>query len=528
LTRDALGSCTEVYARVEQRLHWLGADRLVDSAANVATTAITQQAATVAGSLGVKARSAMLVDAVYRALVEAVAQAVLQEARRLFARAQQALAATTTDEAGERHLLAGLQLADDDTRCRLLGTLGVSKAAATAASNSLERLSGLRSAILAASLRIGEEQTRMLKAAGVPVTLIPNVVAKLQPPLHPTTADRLAYMSLGLDAVACRAAEGARAMLALVRTAAPAIQRSLDAATALAYFCAARSRVYQARGIGLDGTVFPAIGEGCSLLEAALISESPRIAQEARKPSESVRIAWRIVEALGPQLGDIDASTLGRGVGALLGRMTNGISAPQEGMRNLRAGDLLAMRGAAAVRAQSGVEMTRALVPYGAGLALCSRLSFAHGPPDAGLRLERRRKLIDGFRAAFATPAGMPVPAVDSAQVTRALQTLIESAPLLTAWVPDAPDRAQRLKKVLEKPGLCEALAKTVGPARYRFRNDEMSHDGKWLCVTAWLMENARQLAPAVETITALQKLLHEEGGRLLDAMERALLKQLD
>jgi phage tail protein X len=514
---------------LSQRLEWLGSGRVLEASTQVPPSALASHARALAFSIKGEDVPARLGHAVSGLLVELVALETLKEARRLFARAQQALAATAQDEQGGDHVLSALKEADPDARVRLLGTLGVARDAAATASDALDRVNPVRTGLAAAALKPTAERVTAVTALRIPRDRAVDVARRLRPPLSPADAEALALQALGLDAVARQAREGAAAMLAVVERAAPGVRSGLSAEAALAHLKAARTVVYRARALHLDPAVFPpAEAEGRTLLEQALLDGGQEVAQGVGKLPELLRVAWRVVETLGPELADVDASAVGRGVGCLLARVASGAAVTQpDDVKRLRAADLMAFSSQAASRAQSGTETTRALAPLAAALAAATRLTFAQASAPPGARTELRRRLVEGFRAAYAVPPGLPPVPVTPAQVRSALVALLEPAARQSSLFPDAEARVAALRPVLEKPGLCEALAAQAGPARCKFRRDEVSLDGKWLCAAAWLVSHARELPAPEASASRVARTLTEEGGRLLDAVERALLERL-
>ncbi|MEW5852824.1 MAG: hypothetical protein AB2A00_28835 [Myxococcota bacterium] len=531
LTAALLNDSAALEKAISERVQWLGIERVLSAAAQVDGEVVIKRATEAAAALKSPDAVDALCAAFYRPLVDIFAMEALKEARKLVARAQQALSVTATGDPGGTHLIAALTEADAEARIRLLTVLAVPKANATSASAALDKLASVKAGLMAASLKTGPERAKALAQLGLPRDRIDKIAAALHPPVSPSSAEEIALQALGLDVIAQKAAEGAGAMHTLVQKAVTAFKAQVSAPTALAHLPAARASLYRQRGLTLDPDAFPPTEtEGGRVLERALMSLGDDVAGRAAKLPEVLRVAWRAVETLGPNLAEVDASALGRGVGCLLARVATpaASAAPSSNaIRSMRPGDLLAMSGAAAARAQTGVDISRSLVPMAAALAAISRFPFVEQPPAPGARLELRRRLSEGFRSAYGQPPGLPMTPPRADQVRATLLSLVEYAALQTTVQADAALRARKVREFLENEANLTPLISVLGPARYKFRRDEMSQDGKWLCVVAALMDRTRDISDRAGVCSSLHAMLNEEGGRVLDATERALLQKL-
>lgn len=525
LTPSLLASESQLRDAVSERMQWLGVDTVLKAATQTELGTLNAHAATVAQALRNPNAAGALGRAVVQALAWQLGQDVQKEARRLLARAQQALAATAADATQGAALMSALRESDVESRVRMMVALTIPRAEATQASATLERWAPVRAGILAAAVRPAAERLNALVAGGISGPTAQALLPRVVPGLTPAAADALTLEALHLGTLAGRALKGAAAMQSVVVAAAPQARLTLDAATALCAFPAARAVVFSQRGVSLDASEFPPTeGSPAHLLDEAVLHAS---AGRAKVLPDALRTAWRAVEALGAPLAEVDASALGRGVGALLARVTAPSAGGADDIRKLRAGDLLAMSGAAAVRTQEGTETARSLVPLLSTLCALGRFPFAVGPAPASTRMELRRRVADGIRDHYAIPTSAPMDPPSPADVRAALLDVLANAAQCTTHHADAAARMARIKPLLDKEDLCRALAAGLAAQRFAFRREHLSPQGASLLAAAWLLDNARALPAPAAASAAILKVCHEEGGRLLDAVERQLLRTL-
>lgn len=526
LTKEATASPAALKDAIGERLHWLGAPRVLAAAAETAPELLQRRAADAAEALGQPARAAEFITAVHEVLAVVVAQDVLQHARTLFARAQQALSVTVRAPDGGADLLLHLRDAEPDARVRLLTALSVPRARAEEASSALDRVPAVRQGLLSAARLAGKPRQDALAATGLPREGLRAAEARLVHNLQPADAEALALAVLGLEATAKTAHQGAVAMHTLVGRAVTAMKSQVDAASALQAFPAARAAAFHALKVRLDPWEFPPEAAGdLTVLDQAVLRGAPGVLSLARKLPDTLRVAWRSVEALGPSLGEVDASALGRGLGGLLARVAAPVVGTAEtDVKKLRAGDLMSLSGTSAARAQVGVDVTRALAPVGAALAWADRFTSLSAQAAPGARLELRRRLVDGFQATYGFPVGVPYPPLAVEGLRHALIPLLAHA---AAAYPDGADRAARVRPLVDKGPLVEQLVRVIPGQRYKFRRTEMSLDACWLLTAAWLLAHARALPAPADAVVAIQRLCVEDGGRVLDAVERELLKRV-
>ncbi len=527
LTAALLKDPAALSEAVAQRVHWIGAGRVLEAAAATPLKALEERAARAAHAGGVAAAAGSVTSALQRALWDVVVQEIQRDSRTLLARAQQALQATANHPHGGHLLLASLADAHPDTATRLLLVLGIPRAEGEATLQRLAPLAAVRAAAGHAAGLAGPQRQKPLLDAGLPAA----AAARLAGQLGATAAqgvDVPVLEALGVDAVARRAHQGAQAMLALVQRAAP--QLSAVPASVTAAHCHVARQTALAR-LGVTVAEHPtdqwATNVPQHALDATVVTAGPAALAGAAALPDTVRVAWRAVEALGARLLDVDAHSLGQGLGVLAARVAPRATPEDhaQDVRRMRSGAVAALGSKAAVRAQTGVEAQRALVPHAVTLAVSDALSFAATAAPSNARTELRRRLVDTIRSHYAVAPGTPRPKLDAAALREDLETLVEGA-LVTAGRDDQ-DRLRRVQAALKQPALVAALSAALDRTHGKFRREELTLGAMILLSGAWLMEHARGLPQPGAAAVAVVALCQEEGGRILDAMERDLLRRL-
>lgn len=525
LTSAVLKSASALGEAMLNRMHWLGPATVMASAALLSPAEVQRRAQQVCLALKVPHAADDLVQAIVDGLLFHLGGECQKETRRLLARAQQALGATTQGVQAAMHLLACLKDVDMDARVKLLTTLTVPKAQAAHAAKLTERLPQLRGALVSAMGKPSSMRIQVLAHAGFGDAAFVALLPRLTPGMTPQTLEGLAVKAMGLEDVALRAQQGAAAMQKLVQVASPELRNPLAPQSVLAAFPAARSVVFASRGITLDAAVWPPPSDALAtnLMDSAMLHAATL---PTARPPEAVRVAWKLVEALGPQLSEVDASALGRGVGSLLARVTAPAETSDE-VKRLRPGDLLAMSGAAVSRTQERTDTTRALAPVIASLAALEHFPYAMSAAPQSQRLELRRRLVDGIRQTYALPPNQYQPDPTAEDVRAGLKSILTQAGVLSDAYPDIESRLARLRPMLAGQDLYNALARLVGRERYHYRREFLNTGACWLVAAAWMLDQARKLPRPDVIAEALHKVCRDDGGKLMDAMERDLLRRM-